>query len=411
VPDNNKHKTLHLFTINFPLTNEEVFLYNEVLYLAKTFETIFIFPLEFLDKEPVFILPINVKVVKFNAYAPYNRLKVLLANFGIISNVYFKEFINSRNRFKYLWYFSKTLNNLTHKIAVADKLKYELDASQQTKIVYSYWFNQWVLVLALLQKKHKDLKIYTRIHGMDVYEEQHIEANFFFQFRYFQLEQIKAVLAISENGKKHLCNANSNAAQKTIVSRLGVVDRGINSNENNSVFRLVSCSAFQKYKRVHLIIEILKKIKLKIEWVHFGDGELKNEVLSKAKELPANINFKWMGFVKNEEVLNYFTSNHVNLFINVSETEGIPVSIMEAISFGVPIIAPNVGGISEIVNNQTGYLVEKNFAPEFVAAIIENHFNMGEQAVKILRKNCRDFWIKNYSAENNYLQLNNLLAG
>lgn len=411
MPDPNKHKTLHLFTINFPLTNEEVFLYNEILYLAKSFKTILIFPLESLEKESVFMLPANVHVIKFNVYQPYNRLKVVIANIGVIAGVYFKELVHSKNRFKYLSGFFKTLNNLTHKISVADKLYNELDNSKQNKIVYTYWFNQWTLILAAMQKKHGDLNLYTRIHGMDVYEEQHSEKNFFFQFRYFQLQQIKAVLAISENGKKHLSNMNSNAAYKTIVSRLGVVDTGLNSEDNTSVFRIVSCSAFQKYKRVHLIIDILKKLEINVEWVHFGDGELKNDVLTKTKELPPTICFKWMGSVKNEVVLNYFSSNHVDLFINVSETEGIPVSIMEAISFGIPIIAPNVGGIAEIVNEQTGYLIEKDFDPEYVAAIIKKHFNLNKSEIKILRKRCRDFWELNYSAENNYTQLNNLLAG
>jgi len=47
--------------------------------------------------------------------------------------------------------------------------------------------------------------------------------------------------------------------------------------------------------------------------------------------------------------------------MNLSETEGIPVSIMEAQSAGVPILATNLGGTSEIVNNENGFLVEKDF--------------------------------------------------
>ena len=44
----------------------------------------------------------------------------------------------------------------------------------------------------------------------------------------------------------------------------------------------------------------------------------------------------------------------VDLFLTVSANEGIPVSIMEAQSFGIPVIATDVGGISEIVNNVNG---------------------------------------------------------
>ena len=50
----------------------------------------------------------------------------------------------------------------------------------------------------------KNISLYTRIHGMDVYEDQHSENNFFFPFRCFQKKQINEVIAISENGKQHL---------------------------------------------------------------------------------------------------------------------------------------------------------------------------------------------------------------
>jgi len=44
------------------------------------------------------------------------------------------------------------------------------------------------------------------------------------------------------------------------------------------------------------------------------------------------------------DVLNYYASNPVDVFINTSSSEGLPVSIMEAMSFGIPVIATNVGG-------------------------------------------------------------------
>lgn len=52
--------------------------------------------------------------------------------------------------------------------------------------------------------------------------------------------------------------------------------------------------------------------------------------------------------------------NDFDLFVNMSLSEGIPVSIMEAISFGIPIIATNVGGNAEIVNDETGVLIPVN---------------------------------------------------
>ena len=60
------------------------------------------------------------------------------------------------------------------------------------------------------------------------------------------------------------------------------------------------------------------------------------------------------------------------MFINVSSTEGIPVSIMEAMSFGIPVIATAVGGTPEIVNNENGYLLSKDPSAKELAEVIQN---------------------------------------
>jgi len=51
------------------------------------------------------------------------------------------------------------------------------------------------------------------------------------------------------------------------------------------------------------------------------------------------------------------------LFINTSSSEGIPVSMMEAQSFGIPILAMDVGGVREIVGPQTGRLLQQDDPP------------------------------------------------
>ncbi|MDD0858820.1 glycosyltransferase [Arthrobacter alpinus] len=55
------------------------------------------------------------------------------------------------------------------------------------------------------------------------------------------------------------------------------------------------------------------------------------------------------GAVANDEVLNFYRNHEISVFINVSTSEGVPVSIMEAISFDIPVVATSVGGTPEIV--------------------------------------------------------------
>ena len=69
-----------------------------------------------------------------------------------------------------------------------------------------------------------------------------------------------------------------------------------------------------------------------------------------------------MGAIQNVEVYKYYNEHCADLFINVSSSEGLPVSIMEAISFGIPVIATDVGGTGEIVKNGiSGFLINRDF--------------------------------------------------
>jgi glycosyltransferase involved in cell wall biosynthesis len=78
-----------------------------------------------------------------------------------------------------------------------------------------------------------------------------------------------------------------------------------------------------------------------------------------------------MGQVAHEDVLKWFEENSADVFVNVSSSEGLPVSIMEAFSYGIPAIATAVGGMPEIVTEDCGVLLEPDFKPEELAAILE----------------------------------------
>ena len=74
-----------------------------------------------------------------------------------------------------------------------------------------------------------------------------------------------------------------------------------------------------------------------------------------------------MGDLQEKDVFRTYLAGSINLFVSVSETEGLPVSIMEAISFGIPVMATDVGGCREIANAHTGVLISKDFDVKSVA--------------------------------------------
>ena len=124
-------------------------------------------------------------------------------------------------------------------------------------------------------------------------------------------------------------------------------------------------------KRVHLIAAALKHTQREIKWTHIGGGETLSLVLVESGDIGDNVEVDLKGQIAHEEVLTWFEKNSADVFVNVSSSEGLPVSIMEAFSYGIPAIATAVGGMPEIVTEDCGVLLESDFKPEELGAILE----------------------------------------
>ena len=130
---------------------------------------------------------------------------------------------------------------------------------------------------------------------------------------------------------------------------------------------------------------------LNLEWIHFGDGELRKDLEELAKNKLANVNYNFTGNISNEKILNFYSENYVDLFLNVSSSEGIPVSIMESLSAGIPVIATNVGGNNEIINNKNGSIIDSDFRTEELSTKIYNYSKLKETKIIQYRENAYKF--------------------
>lgn len=110
-------------------------------------------------------------------------------------------------------------------------------------------------------------------------------------------------------------------------------------------------------KKPELTIEAIsglpKEIKNKINFTIVGDGP-KRKILEKMAQ-DTGVQVEFTGVLAREQSINYL--NQSDIFVFVSAWEGFPYTILEAMSCGLPVIASNVGGISEAVNEQNGILV------------------------------------------------------
>jgi glycosyltransferase involved in cell wall biosynthesis len=172
------------------------------------------------------------------------------------------------------------------------------------------------------------------------------------------------------------------------------------------VINIASCSFIVPVKRIHLIIEALSKIdSINIHWTHIGDGSEREYIESLANNLlggKKNIIYQFIGFLDNESVKKVYNENHFDYFISTTESEGLPVSMMEAISFGIPVIATAVGGVPEIVTKKTGVLLDPDNCVEELVSALYHLNNMANCEKQALRESCRRYWENNFMADRQY---------
>lgn len=139
--------------------------------------------------------------------------------------------------------------------------------------------------------------------------------------------------------------------------------------------------------------------RLEIKWIHVGDGEefeiIKGQI---DKRKPENFTVQLIGAIPNKDVQNFYLAQPIDCFITLSSSEGIPISICEALSYGVPVIATAVGGIPEIVSDKVGILLQEPTEIETFIIEISKYINDREAYYK-LRKNAAAHWQQHFDAE------------
>ncbi|WP_187995459.1 glycosyltransferase [Schaalia sp. JY-X159] len=225
--------------------------------------------------------------------------------------------------------------------------------------LYGFWGMNGGLPLALLGSSSKGSCV--RLHGYDIYEER---THGYIPFRHLMFENADLVFPISSNGAQYLAAHYPGYRNRISVQRLGTKDHGAGVGASRDVARVVSCSSIIPLKRVPLIFEVLAAAAAAapypLEWIHFGGGSGLEEVRKLVTTTAhPNLLVDLRGPVPNAELMDFYSRTPVDAFINLSETEGVPVSIMEAMSFDIPVVATDVGGTPELfcAGNSTGVLL------------------------------------------------------
>jgi N-acetyl sugar amidotransferase len=410
-------KVLFLSTTSFPFGYSEPLLVDLIKY-TRDFDKVIILQPKYTSSQLICDLPSNVEIVQLIDYLNvFDKLKGLFLFFHPAVS---EERLSSKKRGLSLginhWkvmlnYLSLALKNKKTLKGLIGRFAYEFTQFY----FYSYWCTEATLAASILKDELPGLTVISRMHAYDLYEERH-QPNYL-PFRSKIFSAAANLVFVSEQGLNYFINRypflEANSSTKFTVGRLGVFkDREdvlspISSNSNT--FVIVSCSSLIPLKRIHLIIEALSKVSdISIHWVHFGDGKLIDELkeLAKTTLISSNISFNFKGFVLNDEIKSFYETHQVDLFINTSLYEGLPISMMEAMSFGVPCIGTDVGGVSEIIHHDSnGYLLPVNFENHELTEKIVSYLKLVFPLRLDFQKNAFNTWKQKFHGLNNLMQL------
>jgi glycosyltransferase involved in cell wall biosynthesis len=384
-----------LFTRAFPYGAEESFLEYEIAILSKLENLeITIIPREVFEV----IRPIPQNVTVDNSYAAIVMERSEKKIFPLISSIIkiSRAVIAHRN------FSISAIRDVASFVHYGVNVrKWAANFLTGKEILYTYWCDVEAFGLTSLKKEQGfDHVLISRVHGFDIYEENRPHG--FIPFRQEVLKSIDKVFCISQFGVDYFKEKyDFNSA---LCARLGVWEpEEIALKSEDGIIRIVSCSSLAQVKRVHLIISSIifmaqKNQGKEYEWIHIGGSPDEiNKMLS--EDIPDNLKIELKGQLRNEEVHTYYRLNFVDAFVNLSKSEGIPVSMMEAMSYGIPVVGTLVGGVPEIINASNGALVGKNPTNEEVCEAFEAVFSDPNK-----RKEAIATFEKKFDAEKNFHQ-------
>ncbi len=114
-------------------------------------------------------------------------------------------------------------------------------------------------------------------------------------------------------------------------------------DEDRFVFLFVGRLA--RVKGVSVLLEAISRIpeteRKKAQFVFVGDGPSRGELLAAGRTIPQ---IRMLGAIPHSDIVPYFV--HADAFLLPSLSEGLPISLLEAMAASLPCVASNVGGIS-----------------------------------------------------------------
>lgn len=261
-------------------------------------------------------------------------------------------------------------------------------------IIHSHRVKENILSFLISRSIRGEIRLIGTQHGVPEDTGLKHRLNFFLLSHYFH-----RVVTVSKDIKETLENNYGFRKGNISVIQNGIeVQKMQRMKDNGGTFVIGSAGRLSPVKDYPFMIEISKEVQKMTNHIRFqlaGSGPEWPKLHGMIDRYSLSDVFELKGHVDN--IADFY--RELDLYINTSFHEGIPMSILEAMVQGIPIVAPRVGGLAEIIDDGVqGYLLDSRDRKIFAERCFELYEN------KSLRKNmgraARKKIIQAFSVEN-----------
>jgi glycosyltransferase involved in cell wall biosynthesis len=185
----------------------------------------------------------------------------------------------------------------------------------------------------------------------------------------------------------------------------------ITKNKSHDKIEFIFVGRIEDQKCINYLIDAVKEVTKShknFEISLIGEGSKKKELEKQIEKLKLKKYFIFLGSKTNKEVMKYYSKS--DIFILPSIWEGLPLTLLEAASFGLPIIITDVGGSSKIFKNNKNALIIRPKDSKAIADAIIKLIENKEFRIK-LGKSGREIVKTDYTWEKIAKEVNDAYRG
>lgn len=243
------------------------------------------------------------------------------------------------------------------------KIKHFLE-TQRVKVVLSEYLDFSVSYIELI--RHMGIKFYAHAHGYDVSMRLQDRQ---WQKKYLALNNADGIITVSHYSKQRLIEAGIDG-KKIVVIPCGVYipENTAWVEKSQTEVKIVAIGRMVSKKAPILLLDAFRRaweVYPFIKLYYVGDGPLYAAIWQYIKAFQLEQHVHLLGALPNEKALALLKSSDIFAQHSITcpmtgDQEGLPVAILEALSYGVPVVTTRHAGIPEaVINNENGFLVEE----------------------------------------------------